>query len=203
MYSACVKNPKVECLITSLWDLINCYVLKGVLVRPILVSLCAMFLSACGESYNYNEPHEYIRTHAYGSQYSELDGNDHQYSGVGVLTKANWFAPHSGKCSKFLHRIKPKDVNISIQAFNNFIRNEGDYNDELVRHVRFECVRFLGEDKDCREMVNVATKNYIEKFQLSGSDMASAIFQAEIYISEKCRDRRDVSTVGVFPPFWL
>ncbi|CCN80766.1 hypothetical protein VIBNISFn27_250002 [Vibrio nigripulchritudo SFn27] len=156
-------------------------------MRPVLVILFIIFLSACDESYNYNEPHEYIRVHSYGTHYSELDENDHQYSGIGVLTKSNWFTPHSGKCREFMSRIKPKDVDISMQAFNNFIRDEGDYNDELVRHVRFECVRFTGEDEDCREMVNTAIKSYIEKYQLSGSEMASAIFQAEIHISEKCQ----------------
>lgn len=107
---------------------------------------------------DYSQPHEYLDVTGYGSNGESLEGNDHSYSDTKLTEyQDNFFPIGKGKCTEYLEEISQDSVRLSMQAFNYFLSNEGDYNDIRVAHVKLQCVEFLGADKSCKDkLMNLA-----------------------------------------------
>ncbi len=101
---------------------------------------------------DYSQPHEYLSVTGYGSNGESLEGNDNSYSGAGLTEyHDNFFPIGKGKCTEYLEEISQDRVRISMQGFNYFLSNEGDYNDVRVAYAKLQCVKFLGTDKSCKD----------------------------------------------------
>ncbi|WMC09683.1 hypothetical protein PU634_11205 [Oceanimonas pelagia] len=112
---------------------------------------------------DYSKPHEYIHVKGYDSSGDPLEGNDHNYFGVGLINlDNNYYSVGSRECSQAISKITQDEVDRSIDAFNYHLDTQGDYNDKRVHLVVAQCFAYLGRDEECerrvREMVESGDK---------------------------------------------
>ncbi|WNC68176.1 hypothetical protein RI845_16820 [Thalassotalea nanhaiensis] len=166
-------------------------------MKHILTILTALFLISCSERTDYSQPHEYIKPLSYGGGYVSLEGNDYQYSGIGVIPKTNRFPINEGKCESYIKNIKKKKVDLSIQGFNYYIRTD-HLNDKFVRHAKFVCVQYKGEKKGCREHYQKETQRYIKENKLTGAEAARAILLIDMETYSRCRNEEVIGETEMF-----
>lgn len=81
-----------------------------------------------------------------------MEGNEHQYSAVGLTEfKDNFFPIGKGQCIAYLNKIPRDRVRLSMRAFNSYLNESDAHSDIHVAHARFQCIEFLGRDKSCED----------------------------------------------------